>query len=195
MRLKLLLPALLLPGILSAQAFVRVGGGMTASSEFLKDFIVEPLGARQSASPTAVVVAGWQFANGYRLGVEGRYAIGQWQVEDRGETDDVAELRTLGLGVYADGPIRGDFRWEAVAGKLSYEPEREIGPFSSGAPSPWMVGGGVSWVRPISPRFGFVVSARYDFHSFNTDRLDAENYSSRQAVHRGSLTIAIERGF
>ena len=195
MRLKLLLPTLLLPGILSAQAFVRVGGGMTTSSDFLKDFLVEPLSARQGTSPTALVLLGWEFSNGYRLGVEGRYAVGQWQVLDRGETDEVAGLKTLGVGVWADGPIRGDFRWEAVAGKLSYQPGREIGPFSNGAPSPWMIGGGLSWNRPLSPGLGVVVSARYDFHGFNTDRLDAENYSSHQAVHRGSLTIAIERGF
>lgn len=195
MRTKLLLPALLLPTLLSAQVFVRVGGGITASSNFLKDFIVEPISARQSAAPTGMLLVGWQLPGGYRIGVEGRYAIGQWQVEDRGETSDVAALKTLGVSLFADGPIRPSLRWEAAAGMLRYQPEREIGPFSSGAPSPWLIGGGISWLRPIGDRLNFVVGARYDFHGFNTERLDADDYSSRQAVHRGSLTIAIERGF
>lgn len=195
MRTRLLVTALLFPALLSAQAFVRVGGGITASSNFLNDFIVEPVSARQSVAPTGLVAIGWQLPAGYRVGVEGRYAMGQWQVEDHGETDDVAALATLGIALFADGPIRPSLRWEVVAGKLSYRPEREIGPFSSGAPSPWLIGGGISWIRPLADRLDLVIGARYDFHGFNTDRLDADNYSSSQAVHRGALTVALERGF
>ncbi len=195
MRTALLITTLLVPALLPAQVFVRVGGGLTASSNFLNDFIVEPVNARQSVAPTGVVLVGWQLAGGYRLGVEGRYVMGQWQVADRGEVDDVGTLRTLGVSLFADGPIRPSLRWEVVAGKLGYQPEREIGPFSSGAPSPWLVGGGLTWLRPIGDQLNLAISARYDFHGFSTDRLDADNYSSSQAVHRGALTVAIERGF
>lgn len=195
MRTRLALIALLLPATVGAQAFVRIGAGVTGSTAFLKDFLVEPVAARQSFAPTALAVIGWQMTNGFRLGVEARYAVGSWKVEDREFTDDLGSLKTLGIAAFADGPIAGSLRWEAVAGVLRYQPESETGPFGSGAPSPWLVGGGVSWSRPLNGALTVVVTARYDYHGFNTKRLDAEGYGSRQAVHRAGLTLAVERGF
>lgn len=195
MRTRLAVLALLLPTTLTGQAFVRIGGGVTGSTAFLKDFLVEPIAARQSIAPTAQVLLGWQLASGFRMGVEARYAIGTWEVEDGDYTDDLGSLKTLSLALFADGPISGALRWEAVAGMLRYQPESEVGPFGSGAPSPWLVGGGVSWSRPLNEAFTVVVAARYDYHGFNTKRLDTDGYGSRQSVHRGGLTLAVERGF
>lgn len=195
MRFRLAVLALLLPVSVGGQMFVRVGAGVTASTDFVKDFIVEPLAARQSIAPTAQLLLGWRMASGFRVGVEARYAIGNWEVEDREFTDEVGGLKTLNLALFADGPIRGALRWEAVAGVLRYQPETEVGVFGSGAPSPWMLGGGVSWSRPLSSAFNVVVAARYDYHGFNSQRLDTEGYASRQSVHRAGLTLAVERGF
>jgi hypothetical protein len=195
MRFRLALLALLLPAALDAQAFVRVGAGVTGSSYFLKDFLVEPVNARQSVAPTAQLLVGWRMASDIRIGVEARYAIGTWEVVDREYTDDLGSLKTLNLAAYADGPISGAFRWEAVAGVLRYHPESEVGPFGSGAPSPWMVGGGASWSRALNGALAMVVSARYDYHGFHSKRLDTEGYASRQSVHRLGLILAVERGF
>jgi hypothetical protein len=181
--------------VVGGQAFVRVGAGVTGSTDFLKDFIVEPVSARQTIAPTAQVVLGWRLASGYRFGVEARYAMGSWQVEDREFTDDLGSLKTLNLMAFVDGPLAGALRWEAVAGVLRYQPEREVGPFGSGNPSPWMAGGGVSWSRPLTAAFAMVIAARYDYHGFNTSRLDTDGYASRQSVHRVGLTLAVERGF
>jgi hypothetical protein len=187
--------SLLLPAAVGAQAFVRVGAGITGSTDFLKDFIVEPVSARQSLAPTAQVVVGWRMASGYRFGVEARYALGTWEVEDHEFTDDLGSLKTLNLMAFVDGRLTGALRWEAVAGVLRYQPEREVGPFGSGNPSPWMAGGGVSWSRPLNAGLAMVVAARYDYHGFNTSRLDTDGYASRQSVHRVGLTLAVERGF
>jgi hypothetical protein len=195
MRFRLALLALLLPAALDAQAFVRVGAGVTGSSYFLKDFLVEPVNARQSVAPTAQLLVGWRMASDIRIGVEARYAIGTWEVVDREYTDDLGSLKTLNLAAYVDGPISGSLRWEAVAGVLRYQPESEVGPFGSGAPSPWMVGGGASWSRALNSALAVVLSARYDYHGFNTKRLDTEGYASRQSVHRLGLILAVERGF
>ena len=194
MRYRLML-LLLFPAGASSQAFVRVSAGVTASTDFVKDFLVEPLAARQSIAPTGAALVGWRFANDIRFGVEDRLAMGSYEIVEEDFTDDLGSLTTLGLSLFVDGPITGALRWEAVAGMLRYQPEREIGVFGSGAPSPWMAGGGVSWTRPLNTSLHVVLSARYDYHGFNTKRLDTDGYASRQSVHRAGLMLAVERGF
>jgi hypothetical protein len=181
--------------LLGAQAFVRVSVGATGSTDFAKDFIVHPIGARQSVAPTAALVVGWRLASGYRVAVEGRYAKGTWEVDEDGFTDDLGGLGTLALAVMADGPIRGALRWEAAVGQLRYRPEAEIGLFADGAPSRWMLGGGLSWSRPVSVALHLVVGARYEFHGFSSDALESAGYTRSQTVHRIGLTLGVERSF
>lgn len=196
MRIHLLVSALLVAApAAGGQAFVRVSAGVTGSTDFARDFIVHPIGARQSIAPTGVLMVGWQLTNGYRVAVEGRYARGTWEVEDDGFTDDLGGLGTLGLALVADGPIRGALRWEAAVGQLRYMPEREIGLFADGGPSRWMLGGGVSWNRPASGTLDLVLGARYEFHGFSTEALESASYSRSQTVHRVGLTLGLERSF
>lgn len=190
----LFLALLALPASVSAQAFVRGGAGITVSTDFVKDFIVTPVTSRQSQAPTIVALLGWRLPSGHRVGVEARYATGTWEVRDDGAPDDLGGLTTLGLALIADGPLRGALRWEAVAGKLAYRPESETGLFSGGAPSPWLVGAGLSWSRAVG-QFVLVPSIRYDYHGFTSSRLDGDDYTARQAVHRIGLSLSIERGF
>lgn len=180
---------------IDAQAFVRVSAGVTGGTVLVQDFIVEPVSARQSIAPTGIVSVGYALSGGYRVALEARMAIGTLEIEDRGTTDDLGGLTTLGLMLVADGPIRGFFRWEAGAGMLRYQPENEIGIFSRGGPSLWIVGAGVAWSRPVSAAMQIVAGARYDFHPFTSDRLTADDYSSHQAVHRVGLSVGLERSF
>lgn len=196
MRLKTLCLALLLPALpASAQVFVRAGVGATGGTDFVKDFIAYPISARQSVAPTGLLMVGWRLPSGYRVGLEGRYARGKWKVDDNGTSDDLGSLAVLGIALVADGPIRGPLRWEAAAGQLRYMPDQEIGLFAQGGPSRWMLGGGVTWTRPLTPELGLVLGARYDWHGFNSDQLQSDGYSRSQTVHRMALTIAVERGF
>ncbi len=196
MRLRILLLALLLPVTpVTGQAFARLGLGATGSSDFVKDFIAHPIAAKQSVAPTGVLLIGWRMQNGYRFALEGRYARGTWKVDDNGTSDDLGGLATLAIAAVADGPISGALRWEAAAGQLRYLPEQEIGLFAQGGPSRWMLGGGVTWTRPLTAELGVVLGARYDFHGFNSDQLQSYSYSRSQSVHRVALTVAVERGF
>lgn len=186
---------LLLPMTVSGQAFVRAGGGVTMSSTLVGEVIQTPVSQKQSLAPTGQVVVGWRFANGYRIGAEVRYAHGSLEVDDNGAADDLGRLATLQVGVVADGPLRGAFRWEAAVGMLRYRPADASGIFRDGSPAPLTIGGGVAWRRPVAAALDLVVAARYDFHSFTTERLTREGYSSSQGVHRGALLLALERGF
>lgn len=183
------------PAVVEAQAFVRASAGVTGSTDFVKDFLVEPIAARQSIAPTAIALLGWRLPSDMRLGIEGRVALGTYEVRDRGVTDDLGTLRTLAVSLVADGPLRGAFRWEAAAGRLMYQPERNDGVFSGGNPSPWLLGAGLTWHRPLGTTMRVVAGARYDYHSFSTNRLDSDGYSARQTVHRVGISLGVERGF
>lgn len=195
MRTLALATLLLLPPTLGAQAFVRVGAGATLSSTLVGEVIQTPISQRQSIAPTGQVILGWALPSGYRVGAELRYAHGTLDVDDNGTSDDLGRLATLQVGIMADGPLRGQFRWEAAVGMLRYRPAEATGIFRDGNPAPLTIGAGISWHRPLTPTIDLVIAGRYDFHSFTTDRLTREGYSSSQGVHRGALLLAVERGF
>jgi hypothetical protein len=188
---------LLLPALLPAQAFLRVGAGATISSTLVGEVIQNPIALRPSLAPTVTALVGWRLANGYRVGVEARYATGTLEVHDDGSTasDDLTDLTTLELGVVADGPIGGAFRWEATVAMLRYRPADPIGPFREGSPAPLLLGAGVAWSHPLGTGLALVIGGRLDFHSFSTERLTREGYSSSQGVRRAGVTIALERSF
>lgn len=186
-----------LPGdTLVGQAFVRLGVGGTVSSALVGEVIENPISQKQSMSPTGTALIGWSFAQGYRLGIEGRYTTGTLEVHDDGSSgsDGLGGLATLQIGVVADGSLRGAFRWEATIGMLRYMPEHAIGAFRDGNPSPLLFGGGIAWSHPLGTAMRVIVDARYDYHAFNTTRLQSQGYSGTQAVHRGTLTLGLERG-
>ena len=178
-----------------AQTFVRVGAGMTMSSKLVDDFIAEPLSVRPALAPTLMLLVGHQMSGGYRLGMEVRAAKSSLELSDDSQTDDLGGLTTLGLSLWADGELRSALRWEVAAGLLSYRPENELGIFSEGGPARLMLGGGIAWHRPIGSALSAVVSLRYDFHPFNTDRLTLDGYAGSQPVHRVGLGVSLERGF
>ncbi|MEO8479597.1 MAG: hypothetical protein ABI542_08185 [Gemmatimonadota bacterium] len=186
----------LLADVAAGQTFVRLGAGGTVSSTLVGEVIQNPISQKPSFSPTGTALIGWTFRQGYRLGIEGRYATGTLEVHDGGASadDNLGRLATLQLGLVADGPIRGALRWEAVVGMLRYMPEQEIGAFRDGVPSPLLLGGGIAWSHPLGTAMRLIVEVRYDYHAFNTARLRSQRYSGSQAVHRGALTLGLERG-
>lgn len=195
MRPALVLALLAIPVAASGQAFVRIGAGATLSSALVGEVLQTPISQGQSPAPTGQLVIGWRFPSGYRVGAEARYAHGSLDVDDNGTADDLGRLATLQVGIMADGPLRGDIRWEAAVGMLRYRPASASGIFRDGNPAPLTVGGGLAWHRAVGPALGLVVAARYDFHSFTTERLTRDGYSSSQGVHRGSVVVALERRF
>lgn len=199
MRLITAMALMVIPCTAPAQAFVRLSGGITASTDLTEEVIVTPISQRQSIAPTGQAVVGWRFDNGYRLALEARYAGGNLEVHDGSISDNLGRLATLQLAAMIDGALRqfagGALRWEAAVGVLKYQPEHSIGVFSDDDPSRLLIGGGVSWTKPISPRFALVAAARYDFHTFSSRRLSSEDYTGSQGVHRLGLTLGLERSF
>ncbi len=186
---------LVLPATVPAQTLVRVSAGVTASSRLVEDFVGGPITVEQAVPmPTFALQLSHTLASGYRLGVEGRLTSGATEVTDNGISDDLGTVRTIALMALADGPIRGALRWQAGIGTILYRPAEELGIWSRGGGSRWLVGGGLLWSRPVGS-VDLVVGGRYDFHPFTTPRLDAEGYGGYQAVHRVGLTLGVERGF
>lgn len=194
--MKRFLAALVILGALplGSQTVVRLGAGMTGGTDFVKDFIAEEIGVRQSLAPTITAAALATLGSGHRIGLEVRVARGNQELTEGGETSEIGSLTTIGISILADGRFRGAFRWEAALGMLAYRPEGETGVFSQGGPSPLLLGGGVSWHREVATNLQLVLGARYDFHAFTTTRLLRDSYGGHQAVHRGGVTIALERG-
>ncbi len=196
-RVALIAGLICLPVALSAQAFVRLGGGVTASSRLVGEVIQNPIALRPSLAATGAALIGWRLPSGYRVGVEARYATGTLEVHDEGSAgdDNLTDLTTLELGLLADGPIRGALRWEVTVGMLRYQPDQAIGPFRDGSPAPLLLGGGLTWTHRLGTDLALVVGGRFDFHSFTTERLTRAGYSSSQGVRRGGVTLSLERGF
>jgi hypothetical protein len=195
MRRVLIATFLLASSPLAGQTTVRLGGGATYGTDFMKDFIVEPINVRQSLSPTVTLAVLRTLRSGYRVGLEARYATGDQEVSTDGSTDKVAGLTTVAISLLADGPIRGALRWEAALGMLRYRPETESGVFSDGNVGPILVGAGASWSSAVGSTMTVVVSARYDFHKFSTPKLSAASYTGGQATHRAGIALALERSF
>jgi hypothetical protein len=194
MRLSLAL-LLALPAVAPAQTMVRVSAGVTASSKLVEDFLGGPITVTQAVPlPTVALRLSHTLPSGYRLGVEGRLTSGATEVTDNGATEDLGTVRTLTVMALADGPVRGALRWEAGVGTILYRPTEETGIWSRGGASRWLVGGGLTWTRPLGS-VDLVVGGRYDFHPFTTPRLDGDGYAGYQAVHRAGLTLGLERGF
>jgi hypothetical protein len=184
-----------LPAVVTAQTRVRVSAGVTASSTLVNDVVGGPVTVEQAVPlPTVALQLAHTLSSGYRLGVEGRFTSGAVEVTDNAVTDELGTVRTLSVMALADGPIRGALRWQAGVGAMLYRPTEEVGIWSRGGASRWLVGGGVTWTRPLGS-LDLVVGGRYDFHPFTTPRLDADGYGGYQAVHRVGLTLGIERGF
>ena len=194
MRLALVL-LLALPVAAPAQTLVRVSAGATASSRLVEDFLGGPITVTQAVPlPTLALQLSHTLPSGYRLGIEGRLTSGGTEVTDNGVTDDLGTLRTVTVMALADGPLRGALRWQAGVGTVLYRPAVETGLWSRGGAARWLVGGGLTWTRPLGS-VDLVVGGRYDFHPFTTPRLDADGYAGYQAVHRVGLTLGLERGF
>jgi hypothetical protein len=194
MRLTLAL-LLALPAAAPAQTLVRISAGVTASSHLVKDFLGGPITVEQAVPlPTVALQLSHTLPSGYRLGVEGRLTSGTTKVSDNGTTEDLGTVRALSVMALADGPIRGALRWQAGVGSILYRPIEETGIWSRGGASRWLVGGGLTWTRPLGS-VDLVVGGRYDFHPFTTPRLDDDGYAGYQAVHRVGLTLGLERGF
>ena len=178
-----------------AQITARLTVGASVGTPLVEDVLGDPVSLGAGVPPTLALSAWHPIAAKYRAGLEARVGRGSLKVDDGGVADDLEALTTVGLMFLVDGPFAGGFRWEVGAGIMSYRPADEAGVFSQGGPSPWMLGGGLTWTRPLGSTMRLAASGRYDFHQFRTRQLESRGYTQFQTVHRIGLGIGVERTF
>lgn len=183
------------PVLLPAQTNLRLSAGATASSNLLAEVIGDNISARPSMpAPTVALAISHRVGTTYRAGVEARVTTGTTEIRDGSIDDDLGTLRTIGILAFLDGPVRGAVRWHAGVGLLRYQPAEEIGLWSAGGTTRPMLGGGLTWSRSLGS-VDLVFGARYDIHTFSTDRLASDGFVGSTTVHRGGLTLGLERSF
>jgi hypothetical protein len=191
-----LLVVLTAAGLSAAEAqtdfYARVG--LTGGTELLKDDILQEIEVRQSLAPTLVLGISFPFTPLYGAGLEASVTSSGFHSSESGSETDLGTLRTGSILLGLDGPVWRRLRWRAGAGLLSYWPADERGIFLRGGSTRFLVGAGLDYRQPVSPRWELMLSLRYDFHRFTTDELVARGFSGTQGVQRVSASVGLARG-
>ncbi len=180
---------------LTAQTSVRVTGGPTVGTALATDQLAGPVSIGTGVVPTIAIALAQPIGTDYRALVEVRAGRGSLRADSNGEESTIPGLTTVGVMLLVDGPLAHRVRWEVGAGVLSYRPKERSGLFSQGGPTPWMLGAGITWTRPLSGALDLALNGRYDFHQFRSRQLDSRGYTQYQSVHRIGLGVGIERSF
>ncbi|MEO5824505.1 MAG: hypothetical protein ABIR59_01310 [Gemmatimonadales bacterium] len=193
-------PSLLVIGALvvapiGAQTTARLTVGGTLGTALASDQLGGPVSLGTGVPVTAALSVAHPIGAGYRALAEVRGGRGALRADNNGESSTIPGLTTVGLMLLVDGPLAHRVRWELGAGFLSYRPAELSGAFSKGGPTPWLLGAGLNWSRPLSESFDLVANGRYDFHQFRSRQLDSRGYTQYQSVHRIGLGVGIERSF
>jgi hypothetical protein len=168
--------------------------GLTGGTELLKDDILQEIEVRQSLAPTLVLGVSFPFTPLYGAGLEASVTSSGFHSSESGSETDLGTLRTGSILLGLDGPVWRRLRWRAGAGLLSYWPADERGIFLRGGSTRFLVGAGLDYRQPVSPRWELMLSLRYDFHRFTTDELVARGFSGTQGVQRVSASVGLARG-
>ena len=181
-----------------AQRTVHLALGLTRSSDLAHDATLDNTVLKLALAPGATIGLGWPInaAGTYRVIFEAGYGTSKMSASDStGGTSDLGSVATITTSAMLDGRVRGALRWQAGAGILFYRPAEHSGVFLEGAVHRYLLSGGLSWTRPLTPDLSLLVLGRYSFQEFITPTLVARGYSSYQTVHRLGLHAGVERRF
>jgi hypothetical protein len=179
----------------SGQSSLRLSAGATLGTSLVNDDLGGEITLKPAVAPTLALAVAHPVGLGYRMVLEGSVGSSTLKVTDKGVEDELGALRTMGLTLLLDGPVRGRVRWQAGAGALLYRPAEKQGVFLDGAPTRWLLALGASWSRPLSGALELVANVRYDYSTFTTKHLDQVGYSQFNTVHRVGLFAGVERRF
>jgi hypothetical protein len=192
LNLLLLLAAGAAPVHAQASYFARLGA--VGASRLLRDFVTSPITVRQSIAPMLSVGGSLPVGPGVRAGLEATIASGSFHSTEDGVDTDLGTLRTGSLTAFLEGPVVQRLRWHAGFGGITYWPADETGIFARGGTTRFLAGAGADYRFPLNPRWDVIASARYDYHRFSTEELEARGFSHTQVVNRVSLSVGIARG-
>lgn len=182
-------------GIACAQSTVRLSAGASLSTPLVRDQLGGPITLKPGIAPTIAIAVTHPVGLGYRLMLEGQFSTSKLEVTDRGAKDDLGTLRTIGALLLLDGPISGALHWQAGGGALAYRPADKLGVFADDSPTRWLLAAGANWARPLTANLNLLLTARYDYSTFTTKRLDRVGYSQFTTVQRVGLFAGVERRF
>lgn len=182
---------------LAAQAGIQLTAGVTSSGVLVTDGVLREK-LQPAIAPTIGLVAAIPTGKGpFRALVGVHVSRSQLRATDTDfqTSSDLGALTTIDAVVMAEGPVAGALRWQFGGGAIFYRPSENSGVFVDGPVQRWLIGGGVSWRRLLSPRLRLLVNGRVDNHTFTTPTLLARNYAGTQGVIRLGIHVGVERAF
>ena len=179
--------------VLQAQTDYYARVGATYATNLLRDAIFREIHVRQSVAPTLVLGASLPIAPIYRAGLEATLTSSGYHSTDGITTTDLGTLRTASALLNLEGPVWHRASWRAGLGLIRYFPADHSGIFVQGGTTRFLAGAGLDYRPPLSTRWEFMVSLRYDLHRFTTDELTARGFTGHQAVQRISASVGMAR--
>ena len=186
------LPTAGLP-VLQAQADYYARLGATYATNLLRDVIFQEIHVRQIVAPTLVLGASLPFTPVYRAGLEATLTSSGYHSTDGVTRTDLGTLRTGSVLLDLEGPVWRRASWRAGLGLIRYFPAEDSGIFLQGGTTRFLAGAGLDYRPPLSKRWEFMVSLRYDFHRFTTGELTTRGFTGHQGVQRISASVGVAR--
>lgn len=186
------LPTAGLP-VLQAQADYYARLGATYATNLLRDVIFQEIHVRQSVAPTLALGASLPFTPVYRAGLEATLTSSGYHSTDGVTRTDLGTLRTGSVLLDLEGPVWRRASWRAGLGLIRYFPAEDSGIFLQGGTTRFLAGAGLDYRPPLSKRWEFMVSLRYDFHRFTTGELTTRGFTGHQGVQRISASVGVAR--
>lgn len=179
--------------VLQAQTDYYARLGATYATNLLRDAIIREIHVRQSVAPTLALGASLPITPVYRAGLEATLTSGGYHSTDGITKTDLGTLRTGSVLLNLEGPVWRRASWRAGMGLIRYFPAENSGIFLQGGTTRFLAGAGLDYRPPLSRRWEFMVSLRYDFHRFTTDELTARGFTGHQGVQRISASVGVAR--
>jgi hypothetical protein len=186
------LPTTALP-VLQAQTDYYARLGATYATNLLRDAVVREIHVRQSVAPTLALGASLPITPVYRAGLEATLTSSGYHSTDGVTETDLGTLRTGSVLLNLEGPVWRRASWRAGMGLIRYFPAEDSGIFLQGGTTRFLVGAGLDYRPPLSKRWEFMVSLRYDFHRFTTEELTSRGFTGHQGVQRISASVGVAR--
>jgi hypothetical protein len=187
--------ALLRASALEAQAGYFARLGVTYATALIEDRIVnDQIEVRQRLAPTLALGVDLPIAPRYQAGLEATLTSSGYRSEEAGVDASLGTLRTGAITLGLEGPITSQVRWRGGVGLIKYWPSEERGIFLQGGPARALAGAGVDYRRPITAKWEFMASLRYDVHRFTTNELRARGFGQNQGVQRISASLGLAGG-
>jgi hypothetical protein len=179
--------------VLQAQTDYYARLGATYASNLLRDAIVREIHVRQSLAPTLALGASLSITPVYRAGLEATLTSSGYHSTDGVTRTNLGTLRTGSVLLNLEGPTWRRASWRAGLGLIRYFPAENSGIFLLGGTTRLLAGAGLDYRPPLSSRWEFMASLRYDFHRFTTDELSARGFTGHQGVQRISASVGVAR--